>query len=70
MRSLHKGKEEAMAKKKKGTNTGIPGLTFSVNKATGITNLKRKIAKETGIPTTKQGRKRKIEHTIGKMFGL
>lgn len=59
-----------MAKKKKGSNTGIPGLTFSAKKASGITDLKRAIAKETGIPTTKQGRKRKIEHTIGKLFGL
>lgn len=59
-----------MAKKKKGTNTGIPGLSFSMKKATGVTDLKRAIAKETGIPTTKQGRKRKIERTIGKMIGL
>ena len=59
-----------MAKKKKGTNTGIPGLSFSMKKATGVTDLKRAIAKETGIPTTKQGRKRKIERAIGKMIGL
>lgn len=46
--------------------TGIPGLSFSVNKALGITQAKRKIAKATGIPTTKSGRQRKI----GKMLGI
>ena len=59
-----------MAKKKKKSTTGIPGLSFSMNKALGITDAKRKIAKATGIPTTKQGRKRKVERTIGKMLGL
>ena len=43
-----------------------PGLTFSPNKAFGITKLKRKIAKATGIPTTKAGRQRKL----GKIFGI
>ena len=52
--------------KKKGTNTGMPGLSFSVNRALGITAAKRKIAKATGIPTTKSGRQRKV----GKMFGI
>lgn len=46
--------------KRKGTNTGIPGLSFSWKRATGITNAKRKVAKATGIPTTKSGRQRKI----------
>ena len=41
-----------MAKKK-----GIPGLSFSWKRALGITSAKRKIAKATGIPTTKQGRR-------------
>ena len=55
-----------MAKKKKGTNTGIPGVSFSMNKALGITKAKRKVAKATGIPTTKSGRQRKV----GKIFGI
>lgn len=59
-----------MAKKKKGTNTGIPGVSFSMNKALGITDAKKKIAKATGIPTTKAGRKRKLEREIGKLFGI
>lgn len=44
----------------------IPGLSFSWKKATGVTSVKRKIAKATGIPTTKAGRQRKL----GKLFGI
>ena len=40
----------------------IPGLSFSLNRALGITKLKRRFTKETGIPTTKTG----IEQKIGK----
>lgn len=45
---------------------GIPGLTFSAKRAFGVTKVKRKIAKATGIPTTKSGRKQKV----GKLFGV
>jgi len=45
---------------------GIPGLSFSWKRALGITKVKRKIAKATGIPTTKAGRQRKL----GKLFGI
>lgn len=51
-----------MAKKK----SSIPGLTFSVKRATGISKAKRNVAKATGVPTTKQGRRNKI----GKLFGI
>ena len=53
-----------MAKKKR--KSTIPGFSFSWKRAFGITKLKRKIAKKTGIPTTKSGRQRKI----GKLFGI
>ncbi len=39
---------------------------FSWKRATGITGAKRKIAKATGIPTTKQGRKRKAQSSLWK----
>lgn len=51
-----------MAKKK----SGIPGLSFSWKRALGITSSKQKIAKATGIPTTKQGRRSKL----GKILGI
>ncbi len=43
---------------------------FSLKRAMGITSAKRKIAKATGIPTTKQGRKNKRNAAIAKLFGL
>lgn len=42
----------------------IPGVSFSWKRAVGITQLKQKIAKETGIPTSRQGIERKIGKTI------
>lgn len=50
------------------TNTKIPGLSFSLKRALGITKLKQKVAKATGIPTTKTGIERKIEGFILKMI--
>ena len=44
----------------------IPGLTFSWKRAFGVTQVKRKISKATGIPLTKQGRRAKF----GKLFGI
>lgn len=44
--------------------TKIPGLTFSWKRALGITKIKQQIARETGLPTTKQGLERKIGATI------
>lgn len=44
----------------------IPGLSFSWKRALGITKVKSKIAKTTGIPMSKAGRQRKF----GKMFGI
>lgn len=50
-----------MAKKK-----GIPGVSFSMNRALGITQAKRKVSKATGIPLSKSGRQQKF----GKFFGI
>ena len=52
-----------MARRKKSM---IPGLSFSWKRAFGITRVKRRIAKLTGIPTTKQGRRAKL----GRMLGI
>lgn len=38
----------------------IPGLSFSLKRAVDITALKQKVARKTGIPTTKQGLERKV----------
>ena len=42
----------------------IPGLSFSLRRAIGVTKLKQKVARATGIPTTKQGLERKIGGAI------
>ncbi len=42
----------------------IPGVSFSLKRALGITQLKQKVAKETGVPTSRQGLERKIGKTI------
>lgn len=39
---------------------------FSWKRALGVTSAKRKIAKATGIPTTKAGRKRKAQSMLWK----
>ena len=48
---------------------GIPGTSFSPRRAIGIDVLKRKVAKATGIPLTKQGLERKIGRTLIKEVG-
>lgn len=48
----------------------IPGLSFSLKRAIGISAFKQKIARKTGIPTTRQGLERKIGGAIlGAIFG-
>lgn len=50
--------------------TRIPGLSFSLKRALGISQVKQKIARETGIPTSKAGIERKIGNVIIKtLFG-
>lgn len=39
------------------------GVSFSLNRALGITQVKQKFARETGIPTSKAG----LERKVGKM---
>ena len=42
----------------------IPGLSFSLKRAVGISGFKNKIAKKVGIPTSKQGLERKVGGAI------
>ena len=52
-----------MAKRRK--KSVIPGLSFSWKRAFGITRAKRKYARWTGVPTTKQGRRSKLGRLLG-----
>ena len=53
-----------MAKRRR-SNTGIPGLSFSWKRALAIRSAKRKIARFTGIPTTRSGRRAKAGRLMG-----
>lgn len=48
----------------------IPGLSFSLKRAVGISAAKQKIARKTGIPTTRGGLERKIgKYVINALIG-
>ncbi len=48
----------------------IPGLSFSLKRAVGITAVKQKVARKTGIPTTRQGLERKVGRMVlSTLFG-
>lgn len=42
----------------------MKGLSFSLKRAVGISGLKTKVARATGIPTTRQGLERKVGQTV------
>ena len=44
----------------------IKGLSVSWKRAVGVSALKQKVSKATGVPTTKQGLERKIGGSIVK----
>jgi hypothetical protein len=44
------------------------GFSFSLNRLLGFTAVKSKIARSTGIPTTKGGMERKIGKTLLNML--
>lgn len=49
---------------------GIRGLSFSWKRFFGITNIKRWIARITGIPTTRTGRFAKLGRLLAGFVGL
>jgi len=42
----------------------IPGLSFSLKRAVGISAFKQKVARKTGVPLTKQGLERKVGSSL------
>lgn len=48
----------------------IPGVSFSLKRAIGVTRAKQQFSRATGIPTTKAGIERKIgQAVISAIFG-
>lgn len=48
----------------------IPGVSFSLNRALGISSAKRKVSKAIGIPLTKSGREKKVGNFFFRLFGI
>lgn len=42
-----------------------PGLTFSWKQALGVTKIKRRLSKATGIPLSRSGRRSKLGRLLG-----
>lgn len=42
----------------------IPGISFSLKRALGLTALRQKVSKALGVPTTRSGIERKIGRSI------
>jgi hypothetical protein len=40
------------------------GFSFSLNRAIGVTSAKQKLARQTGIPTSKSGLERKVGSSV------
>jgi hypothetical protein len=51
-----------MARRRKG---GIPGVSFSWKRATGISATKGKLSRATGVPLSRSGRQRKVGKAAG-----
>lgn len=49
----------------------LPGLSFSLKRAVGLTEVKQRITRKTGIPMSKSGIERKVGRLIIKnLLGL
>jgi hypothetical protein len=42
----------------------IPGLSFSWKRALGVSQMKQRVSRQTGVPMSKSGLERKIGRTI------
>lgn len=50
---------------RRGSNTGIPGLSFSWKRAVGLTRAKKQLSREIGVPLTRSRRERKVGRSLG-----
>ncbi len=54
----------ARRRRRRRSNTGIPGLSFSWKRALGVSRARQQFARKTGIPTTRSGLYRKIGRSM------
>lgn len=48
-----------------GRKKGIPGLSFSWKRATGLSSARAKLSRQLGVPLTRAGRQRKVGKAMG-----
>ncbi len=48
-----------------GRKKGIPGLSFSWRRASGLSAAKGRLSRKIGVPLTKSGRQRKVGRAMG-----
>ncbi|KAB2966086.1 MAG: hypothetical protein F9K16_00260 [Thermoanaerobaculia bacterium] len=48
-----------------GRKKGIPGLSFSWKRASGLSSAKGKLSRELGVPLSRSGRQRKLGREMG-----
>lgn len=48
-----------------GKKKGIPGLSFSWKRATGLSNMKSQISRKTGVPFSRSARQQKVGKAMG-----
>lgn len=48
-----------------GRKRGIPGLSWSWKRATGLSAAKGKLSRALGVPLTQSGRQRKLGRSLG-----
>ena len=51
--------------RRRGSNTGIPGLSFSWRRTLGVSQAQAKLSRQLGIPLSKSGRERKVGRSLG-----
>ena len=48
-----------------GRKKGVPGLSFSWKRASGLSNLKAQVSRKTGIPLSRAARQQKLGKAMG-----
>ena len=51
--------------RRRSSNTGIPGLSFSWRRALGISQAQARLSRQIGIPLSRSGRQRKLGSSLG-----
>ena len=51
--------------RRRGSNTGIPGLSFSWRRALGVSQAQARLSRRLGVPLSRAGRQRKMGRALG-----